>query len=915
MNPPIEDPLGQSASTAADVPTFPVDPNEVDTLPPAVNGDPEPKVDESDPALDFGTTEQDEDGSEYLELWTEPVPVLQAPRRRRSSGGSSSNRSGGARRNSHRSTPVESISPSPASPPPGPDTPADRGEGSGGRRRMNAEERARLRRRRQIQDRVAYAVVALASAAAVVAPATLTGHRLIDIVERVFFAALVSFTSAHGRRWSWVVAGGLILVPARGPALVLVLVAMVVAAFAATRQERSKPLGAAIGGLLANAALWYSSDLPPGVAAGFALAGASFLIVSGYRSMRPKPKRLTRMALVPAIAVFLIAVAGVVAGGLMTMSDLTSGGTAARKALSQVEAGDTESATLSLEAAGDHLDRADSVLSPTTLAARLVPALAQQVRALDVSLTESRRITRAADDLLATTDYDKLRYQGRIDVDQLERLAPGARNIEAVLTQAGANLDRARSVWLVPPLRDQVDELSMKIAEVHKSSELAGDVLEVAPGLFGGEGDRRYLVVFVTPAELRGGGGFVGSYAELTAIDGRLDMARSGPIRDLIYHGEFGERKITGPDDYINRYGRFTPADYVQDATYSPNFPSNAKVLAELYPQAGGSAVDGVIGVDPAGLAAVLRLTGPVSVEGYDQVLNADNAEELLLREQYVKFDDGEEDGGASADGGPPLEDRYRKDFLAEATKATFAKLTSASLPSPSEIGRVLGPAARGRHLQVWSPLVVEQQLFERIDADSSLDIPRGFDGFELAENNAGNNKLDAYLRREISYSAQVDPTTGRVSSTLKVTLHNEVPLPLSALPVSVWGNRSKAEGGTNVTWLSLFTPHRVRSATIDGQPVDLTAEEEVGLNAYDTPFFEIPQGKTVTVEIRLEGVVDLTDGYNLRIVPQPVANPDRLSVDVTPARGAMTGDDTTRGGIHLDKPMVDTVDLGAEVE
>ena len=68
-------------------------------------------------------------------------------------------------------------------------------------------------------------------------------------------------------------------------------------------------------------------------------------------------------------------------------------------------------------------------------------------------------------------------------------------------------------------------------------------------------------------------------------------------------------------------------------------------------------------------------------------------------------------------------------------------------------------------------------------------------------------------------------------------------------------------------------------------------------------------------MEIRLEGVVDLTDGYNLRIVPQPVANPDRLSVDVTPARGAMTGDDTTRGGIHLDKPMVDTVDLGAEVE
>ena len=57
------------------------------------------------------------------------------------------------------------------------------------------------------------------------------------------------------------------------------------------------------------------------------------------------------------------------------------------------------------------------------------------MNALDVSLTESRRITRAADDLLATTDYDKLRYQGRIDVDQIADLAPGARHVHEVLAE------------------------------------------------------------------------------------------------------------------------------------------------------------------------------------------------------------------------------------------------------------------------------------------------------------------------------------------------------------------------------------------------------------------------------------------------------------------------------------------------
>ena len=95
------------------------------------------------------------------------------------------------------------------------------------------------------------------------------------------------------------------------------------------------------------------------------------------------------------------------------------------------------------------------------------------------------------------------------------------------------------------------------------------------------------------------------------------------------------------------------------------------------------------------------------------------------------------------------------------------------------------GPAARGRHLQVWSPQEAEQRLFERIDADSALDITRGQDGFEVAQHNAGNNKLDAYLRREIDYTATVDPSNGQLTGTLRITLHNEVPLPLSALPVT----------------------------------------------------------------------------------------------------------------------------------
>src|SRR5690606_12916117 len=148
-----------------------------------------------------------------------------------------------------------------------------------------------------------------------------------------------------------------------------------------------------------------------------------------------------------------------------------------------------------------------------------------------------------------------LRYQGRVDVDQIRLLAPDAAAVHDVLTTAEARLAEAGTPWLVAPLRDRVTELYDEVAEVREASGLASQVLDVAPGLFGADGDRRYLVVFLSPAERRGAGGFVGSYAELLARDGRVSLADSGPIRDLLDPSEFGERTISGPQEYLDRYG------------------------------------------------------------------------------------------------------------------------------------------------------------------------------------------------------------------------------------------------------------------------------------------------------------------------------------------------------------------------
>ncbi len=166
----------------------------------------------------------------------------------------------------------------------------------------------------------------------------------------------------------------------------------------------------------------------------------------------------------------------------------------------------------------------------------------------------------------------------------------------------------------MPPLRDKVDSLQAEGRQAEPDATLAASAVRVGPGMLGGDGPRRYLVLFTTPAEQRGLGGFIGAYGELTADHGGLHLTRSGPIDDLITAVKPGIRVLHAPRDYVDRYGGDDPQDYLQDLTLSPDFPSVASVAADLYWQHVHRRVDGVLLLDPYGLAALLRLTGPVAV-------------------------------------------------------------------------------------------------------------------------------------------------------------------------------------------------------------------------------------------------------------------------------------------------------------
>lgn len=703
-------------------------------------------------------------------------------------------------------------------------------------------------------------IAALAALAALFAPATLTGVGPVDAVQRGLLAGLVTFVGAHGRRRTWLLAGGLCALPASGWSMALVLVGLAVAVASTQRQHRPRRFGAVAVGCFVNAILWYPShDLPWGAIVG--VVACTMLVISGAPSLRRHQRASVRIGLVTVGAVAVVACGLAAVAVLQATSAVRSGSDAAADALAAARDGDASAAEEALQRGADDFDRASSHLDGLlTAPARLVPGVAQQLAAVRTTVEQGSAIAAAADDLVATADYDQLQYEGRLDLDQVSALIEPTARADAALAEADRRLTDVQGGRLLPPLRTRIEAFSDKIEGARRDTVLARSLLAATPQLFGADATRHYLVIFLTPAELRGAGGFIGSYAELRADDGAVDLVRSGRIDDLLDAAPMGTRTISGPEDYLARYGQYRPQDFLQDVTFSPHFPSSAQVMAELYPQSGGTQLDGVIGVDPTGLAALLELTGPVLVEGMDEPLSAENAVEVLTRRQYLEL-------GTRAE---------RGEVLASAVRSTFDRLISSALPAPRRLADVLSPAARAGHLRLWSPDRDEQDLFTQLGADGSLAIPKGADGFSVVQRNVGNNKIDAYLHRDITYEATIDARTGDLRSTLRIAMTNDLPQGVE-LPPAVADNTRAAPPGSNVTIVTVHTPNVVTGATLDGVPVTLGPGSERGMYAWDTPQFTIPPGETVVLEVDLAGSLDLRDGYDLRILPQPVANPDEL--------------------------------------
>lgn len=501
-----------------------------------------------------------------------------------------------------------------------------------------------------------------------------------------------------------------------------------------------------------------------------------------------------------------------------------------------------------------------------------------------------RDLALAAATSLEEVDFDTLRpIDGRIDLDAVASVEEPLAAALASLRSADSRLADVRSPLLLSPVASRLDDLAGKVDDARRSAETAAAAVAVAPELLGADGPRRYFLVMQTPSELRGIGGFMGSWGELVTDDGHFELVRTGRLTELTEGGpDPAGRRIEGQPEFVSRWTQ-EPAHAWGLIGFSPDFPTVAEIIAQLYPQSGGQEVDGVIALDPAGFAALVELTGPISVPGYPERLTAETAERILLHDQYLAFERGD-----------------REEFLEQAVRTLFDQLTAGDLPPPTAISEALAPMLGARHVQLFSVHEDEQRFFEHIDADGSVRRSTP-DGVGVIGQNFNGNKIDYFLRRALSYDVTWDPATGAIEGTLEVELRNEAPA--TGLPHAVigWGgdlsrNQLPAADGENIHYLSLYSALPLEDLTLDDEAVEpYRAGQELGFLAEDL-VVRIPPGATRVVQARVSGSIGPGLEYRLGLLRQVTAVPDQLRVrlrvadgwrlDATAAAGAVADSD-----------------------
>lgn len=309
------------------------------------------------------------------------------------------------------------------------------------------------------------------------------------------------------------------------------------------------------------------------------------------------------------------------------------------------------------------------------------------------------------------------------------------------------------------------------LSDLKNISNLSNSVQNI----FGGEGLRRYLLVFQNPAELRPTGGFLGSLAIIDVKNGQLISLEvpSGGSYDLQGQlNEFVEPPV--PLLLSNKRWEF------QDANWFPDFEASAQKMLWFYRHSRNVTADGVIAVNASVLNRILSIIGPVYDEKRGLTINQENALETL--QNIVEY-------------GPEKKENKPKQILADLANTIINYFYNIKSSDILPLFINLQESLDQKEIQAYFTDEATQSAIKEFGwSGKILNTGEGQDYVLAVNTNIQGQKSDAKIKQTISHQAAIQPDGTIIDSVVITREHTGQP-------------DDQMYGGTNIDYLRLYVP------------------------------------------------------------------------------------------------------------
>lgn len=313
------------------------------------------------------------------------------------------------------------------------------------------------------------------------------------------------------------------------------------------------------------------------------------------------------------------------------------------------------------------------------------------------------------------------------------------------------------------------------------------------------------LVLLENPSEMRPGGGFLGSYADVSLRGGAITGIA---VHDIASVDAAFTKKIVPPVPLQLEENGWRPAD----GNWFFDFPTSASATIALFEQSGmyagtvrsgagsgtaSTTFDGVIALTPQAMADILSVVGPITVPdaslGVAVSRGAATSTTFTADNLIPEIQNIVQEGQARRGSAP-------KSVIGVLWKDAFARLASANATQRQDLMTLAASWIANKDVMAYfkNP-AIENFIVASGMGGEAFHFPSDFNGDYLAVANTDVNsdKSELYVSSTVAWTVQIGSRGTATDQVVVTRTHHG-----NAAPAGEWWYRT-----TNQDWLQVFVP------------------------------------------------------------------------------------------------------------